>query len=111
MSATLIANNNNSNNNITTSNDVDSSSNNNMVSSIVHENGIKPYFEQKIQEMELKIHRKTSNLRRLEAQRNILNDRVRFIKDELRLLQEPGSYVGEVIKVISDKKVLVKIQP
>lgn len=29
----------------------------------------------------------------------------------MRLLQEPGSYVGEVIKVVSDKKVLVKVQP
>ena len=76
-----------------------------------HESGIKPYFEQKIQETELKIRAKTENLRRLEAQRNSLNDKVRFIKDELRLLQEPGSYVGEVVKVVSDKKVLVKIQP
>ncbi|SCV00568.1 LAMI_0G05930g1_1 [Lachancea mirantina] len=76
-----------------------------------HESGIKPYFEQKIQEVELNIRTKTQNLRRLEAQRNALNDKVRFIKDELRLLQEPGSYVGEVVKVVSDKKVLVKIQP
>lgn len=78
---------------------------------MVHESSIKPYFEHKIQETELKIRGKTENLRRLEAQRNALNDEVRFIKDELRLLQEPGSYVGEVIKVVSDKKVLVKVQP
>ena len=78
---------------------------------ISHESGIRPYFEQKIQETELQIRTKTENLRRLEAQRNALNERVRFIKDELRLLQEPGSYVGEVVKVISDKKVLVKVQP
>ncbi|SCW00949.1 LAFE_0D01706g1_1 [Lachancea fermentati] len=76
-----------------------------------HDSGIKPYFDQKIQETELEIRTKTQNLRRLEAQRNALNDKVRFIKDELRLLQEPGSYVGEVVKVVSDKKVLVKIQP
>ncbi|AMD22300.1 HGL040Wp [Eremothecium sinecaudum] len=76
-----------------------------------HDSGIKPYFEQKIQETKLKIRTKTANLRRLEAQRNALNDKVRFIKDELRLLQEPGSYVGEVVKIVSDKKVLVKIQP
>ena len=76
-----------------------------------YESGIKPYFEQQIQETELKIRTKTENLRRLEAQRNALNDKVRFIKDELRLLQEPGSYVGEVLKVVSDKKVLVKVQP
>ncbi|CCH59806.1 hypothetical protein TBLA_0B09880 [Henningerozyma blattae CBS 6284] len=76
-----------------------------------HESGIKPYFEQKIQDIELQIRAKTENLRRLEAQRNQLNDKVRFIRDELRLLQEPGSYVGEIIKIISDKRVLVKIQP
>lgn len=76
-----------------------------------HDSGIRPYFEQKIQETELKIRAKTEDLRRLEAQRNALNDKVRFIKDELRLLQEPGSYVGEVVKVVSDKKVLVKVQP
>ncbi|CCE63531.1 hypothetical protein TPHA_0F00440 [Tetrapisispora phaffii CBS 4417] len=76
-----------------------------------HESGIKPFFEQKIQETEIKVHARTENLRRLEAQRNALNDKVRFIEDELRLLQEPGSYVGEVIKVVSDKRVLVKVQP
>lgn len=27
------------------------------------------------------------------------------------MLQEPGSYVGEVVKVMGKKKVLVKIQP
>ncbi len=26
-------------------------------------------------------------------------------------MQEPGSYVGEVIKVMGKKKVLVKVQP
>lgn len=76
-----------------------------------NDSGIKPYFEQKIQETKLKIRTKTANLRRLEAQRNALNDKVRFIKDELGLLQEPGSYVGEIVKIVSDKKVLVKIQP
>lgn len=36
---------------------------------------------------------------------------VRFIKEELQKLGEPGSYVGEVIKVMGKKKVLVKVQP
>lgn len=76
-----------------------------------YDSGIRPYFEQKIQQTELNIRTKTENLRRLEAQRNALNEKVRFIKDELRLLQEPGSYVGEIVKVVSDKKVLVKVQP
>jgi len=50
-------------------------------------------------------------LKRLQAQRNELNAQVRELKEELRLLHEPGSYVGEVIKVMSTKKILVKVQP
>lgn len=77
----------------------------------VHEGGVKPYFEQQIQSTEIKIQQTAQNLRRLEAQRNKLNNKVRQLKDELRLLQEPGSYVGEVVKVMGTNKVLVKIQP
>jgi hypothetical protein len=33
---------------------------------------------------------------------------VRMLREELQLLQEPGSYVGEVVKVMSKTKVLVK---
>lgn len=36
---------------------------------------------------------------------------VRLLKEELQLLQEPGSYVGEVIKIMGKKKVLVKVNP
>lgn len=57
------------------------------------------------------INERTQNLRRLEAQRNTLNARVRLLREELQLLQEPGSYVGEVVKVMGKKKVLVKVQP
>ena len=34
---------------------------------------------------------------------------VRMLKEELMLLQEPGSYVGEVVKVMGKSKVLVKV--
>ncbi|OMH85951.1 26S protease regulatory subunit 8 [Zancudomyces culisetae] len=34
-----------------------------------------------------------------------------MLKEELELLQEPGSLVGEVVKLMGKKKVLVKIQP
>ncbi len=34
-----------------------------------------------------------------------------MLRDELQLLQEPGSYVGEVIKVMGKNKVLVKVHP
>lgn len=36
---------------------------------------------------------------------------VRLLREELQLLQEPGSYVGEVVKVMGKDKVLVKVQP
>jgi ATP-dependent 26S proteasome regulatory subunit len=48
---------------------------------------------------------------RLEAQRNDYNSRVRLLREELGLLQQPGSYVGEVVKVMGTKKVLVKVHP
>lgn len=73
--------------------------------------GVQSFFQSKIQSYELMINEKAQNLRRLEAQRNALNARVRLIREELQLLQEPGSYVGEVEKVMGKKKVLVKIQP
>lgn len=49
--------------------------------SYVHEGGIRPYFEQQIQDTEIRIQQTTQNLRRLEAQRNKLNNKVRQLKD------------------------------
>lgn len=91
--------------------------------------GIKSYYQAKIEAAELTINQKTQNLRRLEAQRNALNARgrscfsscfvcrtdssvtVRLLREELQLLHEPGSYVGEVVKIMGKTKVLVKVQP
>eukprot|EP00197_Chlamydomonas_leiostraca_P011810 CAMPEP_0202885104 /NCGR_PEP_ID=MMETSP1391-20130828/41489_1 /ASSEMBLY_ACC=CAM_ASM_000867 /TAXON_ID=1034604 /ORGANISM="Chlamydomonas leiostraca, Strain SAG 11-49" /LENGTH=434 /DNA_ID=CAMNT_0049568345 /DNA_START=76 /DNA_END=1381 /DNA_ORIENTATION=- len=73
--------------------------------------GLKGYYKSKIEELELKVKDKSHNLRRLEAQRNELNTQVRLLREELQLLQEPGSYVGEVIKVMGKNKVLVKVHP
>lgn len=36
---------------------------------------------------------------------------VRLLREELQLLQEPGSYVGEVVKQMGKSKVLVKVNP
>ncbi|KAI8615606.1 26S proteasome regulatory complex [Chytriomyces sp. MP71] len=72
--------------------------------------GIKTYYRNKIEELETTIAAQTQNLRRLEAQRNQLNSKVRLLRDELKLLQEPGSYVGEVVKLMGKNKVLVKTQ-
>jgi len=72
---------------------------------------LRGYYSTKLDELESKIRDKQENLRRLEAQRNELNAKVKNLRDELHLLQEPGSYVGEVIKVMGKKKVLVKVHP
>lgn len=37
--------------------------------------------------------------------------KVRLLREELQLLHEPGSYVGEVVKIMGKNKVLVKVQP
>ncbi|CAK9294348.1 unnamed protein product [Gordionus sp. m RMFG-2023] len=73
--------------------------------------GIKEYYISKIEELQLIVAEKTQNLRRLQAQRNELNSKVRSLKEELQLLQEQGSYVGEVVKAMDKKKVLVKVHP
>ncbi|GLD93787.1 hypothetical protein PINS_up002392 [Pythium insidiosum] len=73
--------------------------------------GLTSYYHQKIEHLELTVREKTQNLRRLQAQRNELNSKVRLLREELQLLQEPGSYVGEVIKQMGKSKVLVKVNP
>ncbi|XP_042489620.1 26S proteasome regulatory subunit 8 homolog A [Macadamia integrifolia] len=73
--------------------------------------GLRQYYLQHIHDNQLQVRQKTHNLNRLEAQRNDLNSRVRMLREELQLLQEPGSYVGEVVKVMGKSKVLVKVHP
>eukprot|EP01097_Dermamoeba_algensis_P002204 TRINITY_DN1878_c0_g1_i1.p1 TRINITY_DN1878_c0_g1~~TRINITY_DN1878_c0_g1_i1.p1 ORF type:complete len:396 (-),score=108.01 TRINITY_DN1878_c0_g1_i1:79-1266(-) len=73
--------------------------------------GLRAYYEAKIQEAELSNRERAQNLRRLEAQRNELNTKVRLLREEIQLLQEPGSYVGEVVKPMGKTKVLVKVNP
>ncbi|KAH3714997.1 hypothetical protein DPMN_057700 [Dreissena polymorpha] len=68
--------------------------------------GIKQYYSSKIESLQLVVTDKTQNLRRLEAQRNELNAKVRMLREELQLLQEQGSYVGEVVKPMDKKKVV-----
>jgi len=73
--------------------------------------GLRQYYITKIEEIQLIVNDKTQNLRRLQAQRNELNAKVRMLREELQLLQEQGSYVGEVVKPMDKKKVLVKVHP
>ena len=42
---------------------------------------------------------------------NTISLTVRLLREELQLLQEQGSYVGEVVKPMDKKKVLVKVHP
>ncbi|GMQ03203.1 hypothetical protein CsSME_00049089 [Camellia sinensis var. sinensis] len=67
--------------------------------------GLRQYYLQHIHDLQLQVRQKSHNLNRLEAQRNDLNSKVRMLKEELQLLQEPGSYVGEVVKVMGKSKV------
>eukprot|EP00624_Nannochloropsis_granulata_P004227 evm.model.NODE_31210_length_10814_cov_26.871000.2 len=73
--------------------------------------GIRSYYLSKIDELELVVRERTQNLQRLKAQRNEWNAKVRLLREELHHLQEPGSYVGEVVKAMGKTKVLVKVNP
>ena len=94
--------------------------------------GLKQYYVNKVEELQLTLSEKNQNLRRLQAQRNELNAKVsshffllnffplhlkipffqvRLLREELQLLQEQGSFVGEVVKAMDKKKVLVKVHP
>jgi 26S proteasome regulatory subunit T6 len=69
------------------------------------------YCSRKVSEYSSIIKERQKNLRRLEAQRNELNNRVRSLRDELMQLQESAGHIGEVIKVLGKNRVLVKVGP
>ncbi|KAH8247292.1 hypothetical protein KR038_001635 [Drosophila bunnanda] len=73
--------------------------------------GFNSYFTQKISELQYIVSERQKNLLRLQAQRNELNSKVRSLREELQLLQEQGSYIGEVVKPMDKNKVLVKVHP
>jgi 26S proteasome regulatory subunit T6 len=62
------------------------------------------YYSSKIADLSATIQERTADLQRLKAQRNDLNTKVRLLREEIHHLQEPGSYVGEVIKQMGQKK-------
>ena len=66
------------------------------------------YFSLRITEAKALEKRKLDDYHRLEAQRNELNSRVRHLRDEVQLLQESGSSVGEVVRLLGKNKALVK---
>lgn len=83
----------------------------NAADSQTSEVGLESFYQSKIDELEIIAREKVQNLARITAQRNELNARVRLLREELHYLQEPGSYVGEVVKPMGKTKVLVKINP
>lgn len=85
-----------------------------MANSSLHKSdgqGLTDYYTSKVDNLRVNLADKKQNLRRLEAQRNDLNAKVRMLREELQLLHEPGSYVGEVVKSMGKTKVLVKVHP
>mmetsp|Transcript_1281 Transcript_1281/g.1702 ORF Transcript_1281/g.1702 Transcript_1281/m.1702 type:complete len:404 (-) Transcript_1281:66-1277(-) len=82
-----------------------------MITSHPGSGSIKKYQASKIGELRETVQERSADLRRLKARRNELNASVRMLREELYHLQEPGSYVGEVVKAMGQSKILVKINP
>jgi 26S proteasome regulatory subunit T6 len=53
--------------------------------------GLESYYKKKVEDLEIRIIEKRANLRRLEAQRNEMNNLVKNLKEELYLLLQPAS--------------------
>ncbi|KAM1811317.1 hypothetical protein ACFX11_028223 [Malus domestica] len=72
--------------------------------------GIKSFLREQIASV---IHQGTEKLpriSRLYAEARMLNNQVKFLKQELRLLEQPPSYVGVFIRLIERNKALVLVR-
>ncbi|KAL0221899.1 hypothetical protein RCL1_001753 [Eukaryota sp. TZLM3-RCL] len=69
------------------------------------------FLNSKQTKLEVSVLDARKSLRRLEAQRNQINHQVRLLREEIQHLQEPGSFVGEVINMMGPEKCLVKVNP
>lgn len=94
----------------TTTTPSSSSSSSSSNTAVVAKNGVRDYYVKKIEDLSSQVRDEQKAQRRLEAKRNELNLRVRDLKDEIYLLQQPSSLIGDVIKIMSSGKVLVKVQ-
>ena len=59
---------------------------------VAHADGIKPYYDGKIQTLRVVVADKVKNLRRLEAQRNELNAKGKYISVFLNIFILPFSF-------------------
>lgn len=94
---------------ITTTSTASSSSSSSSSTSVVPKHGVRDYYVKKIEDLSAQVRDEQKAQRRLEAKRNELNLRVRDLKDEIYLLQQPSSLIADVLKVMSSGKVLVKV--
>ncbi|KAI5189322.1 26S proteasome regulatory subunit T6 [Nematocida sp. AWRm77] len=69
---------------------------------------LKEYNESKADELRVTIEKKLQNIKRLEQIKDTLNIRVRELKEEIAIIQEPSCTVGEVSKKMGKNVVLVK---
>ena len=67
-------------------------------SAVLPSEGLRQYYITKIEDLMLTVSEKNQNLRRLQAQRNELNAKVRMLREELQLLQEQGKLILNKIK-------------
>lgn len=71
----------------------------------------KNFFSSQIEKLDAKLIEKKSILTILEQERESLNTQVRALKDEIRIVQEPSSYVGTISEKMGNRQVLVKTNP
>ncbi|ELA46824.1 26S proteasome subunit P45 family protein [Vavraia culicis subsp. floridensis] len=69
------------------------------------------YFMNETQRLHNEIENKRMELKKLNKKQYDLNNQVRMLKEEIRIVQEPSANVGTVIKKMGKNKVLVKTQP
>ena len=70
---------------------------------------LRSYYAQQIEKLNTQLREQQLDQLRLEARLSTLNDTVRALKEEIKMLTDSGSYVGEVVKLMGKNKVLVDI--
>lgn len=71
-------------------------------------NILQKYSAGRAEELRVQIEKKQQNIERLEKIRNTLNYRVRQLKEEIAIIQEPSCTVGEISKKMGKNTILVK---